>query len=227
MTVLCVVAHPDDEVLGMGGTLARHAVGGEDVHVCILSDGVTSRYHDVTEAAEEEITRRRQKARAACDRLGVDTLSIHEYPDNQFDTVPLLDIVQTIESEISSHEPDVVYTHHHGDLNIDHELTCRAVVTATRPMADSGIRQVLASETLSASEWSVPDQSNAFQPTSFVAIADQLENKIAGLECYDEELRAPPHPRTIKTVRQNAEVWGAKAGVRAAEPFELLREVRR
>ena len=227
MSILCIVAHPDDEVLGMGGTLARHAADGEDVHVCILSDGVTSRYDEVTEAAEEEITRRRRKARAACDRLDVETLSIHEYPDNQFDTVPLLDIVQTIESEISSHEPDVVYTHHHGDLNIDHELTCRAVVTATRPMADSGIKRVLASETLSASEWSVPDQSNAFQPTSFAAIADQLENKIAALECYDEELRNHPHPRTVKTVRQNAEVWGAKAGVRAAEPFELLREVRR
>jgi len=225
MSVLCIAAHPDDEVLGVGGTLARHAADGDDVHVCLLSDGVTSRY-DEDEAADAEIRRRRDRARRACETLGA-TVSFHSFPDNSFDTVPLLDIVQTVESEVEAHAPDVVYTHHYGDLNIDHGLACRATVTATRPLADSGVDRVLAFETLSATEWSTPDPGNAFRPTSFVAVGDYVNTKLDALSEYEDELRSPPHPRTVETVRQNAEVWGAKAGVPAAEPFELLRAVRR
>ena len=130
MSVLCIVAHPDDEVLGVGGTLARHAADGDEVHICILSDGVTSRY-DETDAADAEIKQRRQRAQRAADTLGA-TVSLHGFPDNSFDTVPLLDIVQTIEAEIEEHEPDTVYTHHYGDLNVDHELASRAVATQVR-----------------------------------------------------------------------------------------------
>ena len=225
MSVLCIVAHPDDEVLGVGGTLARHAADGDSVHVCILSDGVTSRY-DEPEDAREEIEQRRCRAERAADILGA-TVSLHSFPDNSFDTVPLLDIVQTLESEIAEHAPDIVYTHHYGDLNVDHELTCRATVTATRPLAESDIDRVLAFETLSASEWAVPRPDNAFQPTSFVEISQHIDVKTDALSVYEDELRDPPHPRTVGTVEQNAEVWGSKAGVTAAEPFELLREVRR
>jgi LmbE family N-acetylglucosaminyl deacetylase len=225
MAVLCVAAHPDDEVLGAGGTLARHAADGEDVHVCILSDGVTSRYDD-PESATEEIEQRRDRARRACETLGA-TVSLHEFPDNQFDTVALLDIVQTIEAEIEEHAPRVVYTHHYGDLNVDHELACRATVTATRPLADSSIERVLAFETLSATEWAVPSAENAFQPQEFVAVDAHLSTKLDALAAYEDELRSGPHPRTAATVEQNARVWGAKAGVPAAEPFEVLRAVRR
>ena len=225
MSVLCVAAHPDDEVLGAGGTLARHAADGEDVRVCILSDGVTSRYDD-PESATEEIQQRRNRARRACETLGA-TVSLHEYPDNQFDTVALLNLVQTVEAEIAEHEPRVVYTHHYGDLNVDHELACRATVTATRPLADSSVERVLAFETLSATEWSVPSPENAFQPQEFVNVDGYLSTKLDALAVYERELREPPHPRTPETVEQNARVWGAKAGVPAAEPFEVLRAVRR
>jgi LmbE family N-acetylglucosaminyl deacetylase len=225
MAVLCVAAHPDDEVLGAGGTLARHAADGEDVHVCILSDGVTSRYDD-PESATEEIEQRRDRARRACETLGA-TVSLHEFPDNQFDTVALLNLVQTIEAEIAEHKPRVVYTHHYGDLNVDHELACRATVTATRPLADSSVERVLAFETLSATEWSVPSPENAFQPQEFVAVDEHLSTKLDALTVYEDELRQSPHPRTVTTVEQNARVWGAKAGVPAAEPFEVLRAVRR
>jgi LmbE family N-acetylglucosaminyl deacetylase len=225
VSVLCIAAHPDDEVLGVGGALARHASEGEEVHVCILSDGVTSRYDD-EDAATEDIERRRRRAERACGTLGA-TVSFYGFPDNSFDTVPLLDIIQVIESEITTQEPSLVYTHHYGDLNIDHELACRATVTATRPLSDSGVERVLAYETLSASEWSIPQQSNAFLPTSFVDITDNLETKLEALSEYETELREPPHPRTVETVRKNAELWGAKAGLQAAEPFALLREVRR
>lgn len=225
MIVLCVAAHPDDEVLGVGGTLARHAADGDDVHICILSDGVTSRYED-TDTASDEIEQRREHAEQAADILGA-TVSMHDFPDNSFDTAPLLDIVQTIEAEIEEYDPDIVYTHHYGDLNIDHELACRATVTATRPLADSTVERVLAFETLSASEWAVPRPNNTFQPTSFVNISQQLEIKTDALSVYECELREPPHPRTVETVRKNAEVWGSKSGVPAAEPFEILREIQR
>lgn len=224
MNVLCVAAHPDDEVLGVGGTLARHATDGDNVHVCILSDGVTSRY-DEGDTPTDEIEERRARAERACDRLGA-SVSFYGFPDNSFDTAPLLDIVQTIETEITDHDPEVVYTHHYGDLNIDHELTCRATVTATRPLADTCVRKVYAFETLSATEWSVPKPTNAFQPTTFINVSDQLGAKLDALSVYERELRDPPHPRTVETVRKNAEVWGAKSGVPAAEPFELLRAVR-
>jgi LmbE family N-acetylglucosaminyl deacetylase len=224
MSVLCVAAHPDDEVLGVGGTLARHAEAGDDVHVCILSDGVTSRYDD-SEAAEAEIERRRGRAERAAAILGA-TVSFHEFPDNSFDTVPLLDIVQTVESEIAEHSPDTVYTHHYGDLNVDHELVCRATTTATRPLEDTPVERVLSFETLSATEWSVPSAEAAFQPHHFVTVTEQLDTKLDALRVYENELREPPHPRTVDTVRRNARVWGAKVGVRAAEPFEVIREVR-
>jgi LmbE family N-acetylglucosaminyl deacetylase len=227
MNVLCVVAHPDDEVLGVGGTLARHAADGNDVHICILSDGVSARHDEVNEAARRQIERRQARAEEACRYLGVDSVTFHSFPDNEFDSVPLLEIVKTVEKEIRDNNPSVVYTHHYGDLNIDHELTCRAVTTATRPLKDSSIERVLAFETLSATEWSAPSPENVFQPQTFVNIADQLENKLDALRVYKDELRELPHPRNPKIVRQNAEVWGAKAGIPAAEPFELLREVRR
>lgn len=227
MKILCVVAHPDDEVLGVGGTLARHAADGDEVHVCILADGVASRHEEVDEEVQERIKRRRERAREACDYLGVESTSFHQFPDNEFDSVSLLEIVQTIEAEIDEHNPDTVYTHHYGDLNIDHELACRATVTATRPLKNSEIKRVLAFETLSATEWSAPSPQNAFQPQHFVNVEEHLEAKINALVAYEDELRNSPHPRTADTVRQNACIWGAKAGVPAAEPFEVLREVRR
>ena len=225
-TVLCVVAHPDDEVLGVGGTLAAHSAAGHEVNVCILSDGVTSRHEEITEEANSEIKRRTRRAQLACDRLGVSTVSIHSYPDNQFDTVPLLDIVKTIEGEINEIKPTVVYTQHYGDLNIDHELTCRATMTATRPLKESPVQRVLAFETLSSSEWGTPKSSATFQPTTFIDISEYLKQKLDAIKVYEGELRGHPHPRTVQNVRKNAELWGAKSGLESAEPFEVLREIR-
>lgn len=224
MSVLCIAAHPDDEVLGVGGTLARHAADGDDVHVCILSDGVTSRY-DNPENATEEIERRRNRARQACETLGA-TVSLHGFPDNQFDTVPLLDIVQTIEEEIATHEPQVIYTHHYGDLNVDHELTSRAVATAARPLPDTTIDEILLYSTLSSTEWNRPTGEQAFQPTTFVNVEEYVHQKIDAFEVYETELRDHPHPRTPTNVRRSLKLCGSTAGVPAAEPFELLRSVK-
>lgn len=222
--ILCVVAHPDDEVIGPGATLARHAEEGDNVHVCILSDGVTSRYDEIDSEVEEEIKQRKNRSRKACKALGA-SVSFHEFPDNKFDIVPLLEIVKTVESEIEEHEPDLIYTHHYGDLNIDHELTCRAVVTAARPLPDSEINRVAAFETLSASEWSPPQKSQSFEPNIFKQVGDYIEQKKEALSVYKGEMRGEDHPRNIQNIVKNSEIWGAKSGVDNAEPFELLLEV--
>jgi len=226
MRVLCVATHPDDEIIGVGGTLARHAAQGDDVHVSILSEAEPARYDEITPEVEAKMAERRDCTRNACAALGVDSVTFHGFPDNAFDDVPLLDIVKAVEDEIRAHDPDVIYTHHYGDLNLSHELTCRAVVTAARPLPESNVSSILAYETLSTSEWSVPHVVNAFQPTTFMDVSEHLDRKLDALTEHSTELREHPHPRNVENVRRNAKLWGAKAGVDAAEPFELLREVR-
>lgn len=225
MTVLCVATHPDDEIIGVGGTLAKHVAEGEEVYVSILSEAEPARYDERTPEVEAKMKKRRECTRAACDRLGVESVTFHGFPDNAFDDVPLLDLVQTVEDQIAAYDPDVIYTHHYGDLNISHQLTCRAVITAARPLPDSNVERILAYETLSTSEWSLPHASNQFRPTVFVDIDDHLETKLDALSQHDMELEEHPHPRSIENIRRNARLWGAKAGIPAAEPFELLREV--
>jgi LmbE family N-acetylglucosaminyl deacetylase len=228
-TVFCVIAHPDDEVLGVGGTLARHAAQGDEVHVCVLAETEVSRNRNepTTDEMSERQRERRDATRRACDRLGVESVTFYDFPENEFDTVPLIDIVQTVEEELSRIDPEVVYTHHYGDLNISHELTCRAVLTAARPLPDSNVERILAFETLSSSEWAPHDGRNTFEPTFFVDISDHLDAKLDALAEHEGELRSRPHPRNAETVEQNAVLWGSKSGLDAAEPFEVLREVRR
>lgn len=227
MNVLCVATHPDDEIIGVGGVLARHSSQGDEVSVSVLSRAGPARHDEVTPEVEAQVVERRDCTRRACRHLGVHNLSFHDFPDNAFDEVRLLEVVKAVEEEIRTYDPDVIYTHHHGDLNISHEITCRAVITAARPLPDSGIDRILAFETLSNSEWAVPNVSNEFRPSVFVDVSDHLDAKLDALAEHNGELRTHPHPRTIDNVRRNARLWGAKAGVPAAEAFELLREVRR
>lgn len=227
MKVLCVAAHPDDEVLGAGGTLAKHADSGDDVEVLLLSDGAMARFETETEAAKERRAERRAEAQAAADVLGVSDVTVLDYWGNQLDDVPLIDVIRDIEAKIETFQPEVVYTHHSGDLNIDHQLIARAVRTATRPTVDSPVDRVLAFETLSVSEWGLPSPDNAFQPTTFVDVDDYLGRKLDAIDAYESEMRDRPHPRNAAAVRKNAELWGDKSGLLAAEPFELILDRRR
>lgn len=226
MTVLCVVAHPVDEVLGAGGTLAAHAAAGDDVYVCVLSNGVTSRDQEVTDAVESAIDRRTGSARRACDRLGVDGLSMHAFPVDGFDTVPLDDLVAKIDAEIDRHEPDVVYTHHPGTLDVDHEHTARATLLATRPLGASPVERLLAFDGLSSADARAV-ASVAGGPTTYVDVAARVDEKLQALDAYDEDLLEQSHCPSVAQVRADAERCGAEAGLAAAEAFSVLREVRR
>lgn len=226
MKVLVIAAHPDDEILGCGATAARLVAEGHEVHFAILGEGMTSRHADRADADVGRLTALHRQAHAAAARVGVKNLVLHSLPDNRLDTVPLLDVIKIIEGLVDRVEPEVVYTHHGGDLNIDHGVIHRAVLTATRPVAGSPVREVYAFEVASSTEWAFQRLEPAFRPNVFVDVAHTLEAKIAAMQCYETELREFPHPRSPEALRAIAMRWGSVAGCSAAEAFELIRSVR-
>lgn len=222
MSVLVVAAHPDDEVLGVGGAIARHVDAGQEVSILLLADGETSRGTQVPSGSIEE---RANAARAAASILGARPPRLLGFPDNRLDTVPLLDVVQAVEAEIALLKPRVIYTHHAADLNVDHRIACQAVLTACRPIPGSSVRAIYAFETPSATEWAQPGTGMAFMPRRYVDISSSLERKMKALKVYDTEMRAFPHARSYEGVKALACWRGSSAGLAAAEAFDILREI--
>ena len=222
--VLIIAAHPDDEVLGCGGTAARLVKEGHDVYTAILGEGITSR--DDTRQPEkraEEFARLKAQSWDANEILGIKELFLFDFPDNRFDTVPLLDIVKVIEKVKKNVEPGIIFTHFENDLNIDHRLTYRAVMTASRPLPGETVKEIYSFEVLSSTEWCFP---LSFSPDCFFDITAAIDIKTAALEKYQSELKEYPHPRSIKGIRLNAEQWGMKTGVSYAEAFKVVRLMR-
>jgi len=220
--VLVVAAHPDDEALGCGGAMARHAAEGRRVEVLFVADGVGARGPD-----DAALARRRAAAREAARILGASPPRFLDFPDNRLDGVDLLDVVRAVEAAVREVGPRLVYTHHGGDLNVDHGVVHRAVLTACRPLPGSGVDGILAFETPSSTEWSSAAVGPAFAPTMFTDVAAHLDAKAAALAAYGEEMRAFPHPRSETAVRALAAVRGAAAGLEAAEAFEVVRWIGR
>jgi LmbE family N-acetylglucosaminyl deacetylase len=219
MKVLFVSAHPDDELLGPGGTMARHVLSGDQVTVLIVADGATARY----EAGAENMLRRCAQAAAAT--LGVQDLRFLALRDQRLDEGSLLDVIKPIERVVSEVSPEVVYTHHWGDLNRDHRAVGEAVTVACRPVGAAYPRRLLLFETPSSSEWSSTEPSLQFIPNYFVDVGSTIERKLAAMACYESELRPPPHPRSLESLRVRAQYWGQIVGRAYAEPFVLVREV--
>lgn len=225
MNVLVVAAHPDDEVLGCGATIARHADRGDVVRVLILGEGITSRHEQRDDADPAELRALRDAAARASEVLGVKELQLRDLPDNRFDTVPLLDVVKIVERTVEAWQPELVYVHHGGDLNVDHAVTFRAVLTATRPVPGCVVQTLLAFEVPSATEWAFGRLATRFAPDTFVDVEATLARKIAALREYDGELRAFPHPRSGEGLDVVARRWGSTVGIGAAEAFETIRAV--
>jgi LmbE family N-acetylglucosaminyl deacetylase len=223
-TILVIAAHPDDEVLGCGGTMARLALEGNNVYTLILGEGITARdkKRDLAKR-ENEIAELRKQVENANKILGVKKVYTYDFPDNRFDTVPLLDIIKTIEKIKEDIKPDIVFTHHYGDLNIDHQITFKAVMTAFRPIKDESVKEIYSFEIPSSTEWNVPSSLTYFMPDYFVSINKSLEAKINALKEYKTELRDFPHPRSLKAVALNAKQWGVKMGFEATEAFKTIR----
>lgn len=225
-TVLVLAAHPDDEVLGVGGAIARHAAAGDAVHIVIAAEGATARDSARDAAARQsELNSLEQAGRAAAAALGASSVRFLGFPDNRCDRVELLDLVKAVESAIDETHPHTVYVHHAGDVNIDHRRLHEAALAACRPQPGHCVKRLLSFETPSSTEWTPPGSLPPFQPNLFVDIAPVWPRKLAGLEAYRQEMRPWPHPRSVQAVEHLARWRGATAGVEMAEAFMLLREI--
>jgi LmbE family N-acetylglucosaminyl deacetylase len=226
MNILVIAAHPDDELLGCGGTAARLAAEGHSVYLSILGEGITSRHSERAAVDPAAIESLHGCSHRVADLLGAKELSLHSLPDNQFDSVPLLDVVKVVEKIIERWNPDAVYTHHGGDLNIDHRVLSQAVLAATRPWQRNRVRDVYMFEIASSTEWAFQQLSPVFRPNVFVDISETLETKVSAMQEYESEIREFPHPRSKEALRAIAQRWGSVAGCKAAEAFELVRSIR-
>ncbi len=225
--ILVIVAHPDDELLGPGGTIHRltSSADGTQIKVVILGEGITSR-GDIRDVKkwESELLLHQQNIRDAQSRLGYQELSIHAFPDNRFDSVPLLDIIKVVEREKEAFKPDLILTHHGGDVNIDHQLTFQAVIIASRPMAHETTQAIITFETPSGTEWIPSSDPRRFVPNLFIGVSEEdLQAKIDAMECYKYERRAYPHPRSPEALRIRAQFWGVTVGKPFAEAFQVVR----
>jgi LmbE family N-acetylglucosaminyl deacetylase len=226
-SIAVVAAHPDDEILGCGGTIAWHADAGDTVNVLLLAEGITSRDAQRSRPRRGNALAELAKAAQLANKLVGAKVTTHGFPDNRMDSVALLDVAKVVEAFLAKHSPSVVYTHWRGDLNVDHRVTHEAVLTACRPTPQSPVEDLLFFEVPSSTEWRPADPSGAFQPNWFVDISPTLGRKKSALEAYATEMRPFPHARSLQAVEALARWRGATAGVPAAEAFVLGRHIPR
>ena len=226
--VLVLAAHPDDEVLGMGGTIAVHADAGDDLRIVVVTDGSSTQYPDDAEIR----ARKEQEALRAAAELGVSDVHarawrvVRDYvhldlPDMWLDTLPHVEVNRVVEEHIGDFGPDTVYTPH-PDVNRDHRVLFDSVAVATRPMPEQVVKRVLTYAPTSSTEWT-PARLNWFVPNWFVDVSSTIERKVAAFAHYETERRDYPHPRSERAIRAAAEFYGSSCGCAAAEPFVLVR----
>ncbi len=221
--ILIVAAHPDDEVLGCFGTVSKLIKEGNEAYTLILGEGKTSRVSDRNEIKNEEFKNLENEALKANQSIGIKELFREKFPDNRFDSVPLLDIVKSVERVKNKLKPDIIFTHFYNDLNIDHQITYKAVLTATRPMPNESVKEIYSFEILSSTEWNFP---TLFSPDVFIDISQTLEHKINAMKFYNSELCNFPHPRSIEGIELIAKIQGLKVGLKNAEAFKLVRAIK-
>ena len=224
-TITIIAAHADDEVLGCGGSIARHADAGARVHVLLVADGETSRGGSAAQTGDARVAARDAAAQRAGRVLGCASVEMLGLPDNRLDSVALLDVVKPIEAFVAKHRPSCVYTHHAGDVNVDHRVVHDAVLAACRPQPGHSVTELLFFEVPSSTEWRPPGSAPMFAPNWFVDISKTLKRKLDALREYQAELREFPHPRSLQAIEALAQWRGATAGVMAAEAFILGRKL--
>ncbi|OCL94474.1 PIG-L deacetylase family protein [Arcobacter porcinus] len=219
--ILIVAAHPDDEVLGCFGTVAKLIQEGYEAYTLILGEGKTSRDEKrVVENKKEEIKLLNLEIKKANDIIGIKKCFVYDFPDNRFDSVDILDIVKVISKIKNDIQPDIIFTHYENDLNIDHQITYKAVLTATRPMIDETVKEIYSFEILSSTEWNYP---LSYNPDVFFDIENTINLKIDAMKEYKSELCEYPHPRSLKGITLNAEYQGMRVGKRYVEAFKSIR----
>jgi len=219
MRVLVLAAHPDDEVLGMGGTIAVHVDAGDEVRIVVVTDGSSTQYPGDAETR----ARKEDEAVRAATELGVADYRHLDLPDMRLDTLPHVEVNRVVEQHVGECAPEVVYTPH-PDVNLDHRVLFDSVAVATRPVPGQAVRRVLTYAPTSSTEWT-PAPLNWFVPNWFVDVSATIERKIVAFAQYETERRDYPHPRSERAIRAASEFYGASCGVAHAEPFVLLRNL--
>ncbi|MCO5249488.1 MAG: PIG-L family deacetylase [Chitinophagales bacterium] len=225
---MIVVAHPDDEILGLGGSMHKLIYKFNiQTQVIILGEGITSRDENRSiEKWKSELNNLKKCTNSAKKIIGYQEVNFYEFPDNRFDSIDLLDIIKVIEKEIEVFRPNIIFTHHGGDLNIDHQKTFEAVITACRPIVNEDAKTIITFETPSSTEWQSPYNSQPFLPNLFFSIdKDNLEAKIKAMELYTSEKKKYPHPRSPEALEARAKIWGTTVGCIYAEPFQIIRTI--
>ena len=218
--ILVIVAHSDDEAIGCGGTLLKHRDVGDEIRIIYMTNGVGARDLDTS-----EIENRLKAQKYACQQLGISNYYNYDFPDNKMDTIPLLDVAQAIESVLSHYQANIIYTHHGGDLNVDHRITHQAVMTAARPQPGTSVKKILSFEVNSSTEWSNENIGPTFSPNYFIDISNYQTEKEQLLTNYEMELKPYPHSRSIEAIT-NLNKWrGNQVGLNYAEAFTLLRHI--
>ena len=212
--VLVVASHPDDEALGCGGTIHKHSSGGDKVAVLFMTDGVSARKN----AMASDAVLRQSACKEALEILGVSESHFLNLPDNSMDRLCQLEIIQKVEAIIFDLKPVVIYTHHVGDLNVDHQLTAKSVITACRPLPTSSVKSIFCFEVLSNTEWCFQNH-NVFNPNHFVDVSKNFSAKLDALHRYETEMRPTPHARSFDNVKNLAGFRGSSIGVEFAEAF--------
>ena len=216
---LVVVAHPDDETLGAGGTIRRLVDGGTRVDLLVVSDGSSAQFGDDIAARN----RRNAHLNNACEILGIKRRVVLDFPDMRLDTVPHIELNRAIGKVAAEDDYDTILTHHPGDVNKDHEQVFNSVMVVARPLPGASIRTVATFFVNSSTEWGAPLANGIFLPSLFVDIDDTIEAKVKALSAYVDEVREWPHPRSVEAVRARAQSVGSEVGVRHAEAFQLIR----
>jgi LmbE family N-acetylglucosaminyl deacetylase len=225
MEILIISAHPDDDILGVGGTASKLISSGNNVSVLFLGEGITGRYEEKELSLKDEIDSLKNNALDAGKIIGYNDISFENLPDNKFDSLNLLEIVKIIEEYMNKIKPEIIFTHHHGDLNIDHQITHNAVLTASRPMENSNLKKIFTFEVLSSTEWNHQTRNNIFIPNIYINISKTIDEKIKAMECYNSEIRKYPHPRSSEGIKILAQKRGLEAGLKFAEAFCLIRAI--
>lgn len=226
--ILVVVAHPDDEILGLGGSIHRLIKDfGCRVRTVILGEGITSRADSRDTAKwQQELKIHRENIKTAQTIIGYESVGIYDFPDNRFDTIPLLDIIKVVEKEKEEFGAEIIFTHHGGDVNIDHQRTFEAVITACRPLPSEKVKTIITFETFSGTEWRANSDPKHFLPNMYIGISEKdLQAKISGMESYEYERRKYPHPRSPLALEIVAKRNGIIIGGKMAEAFQIIRHI--